>query len=309
MDIRELKLPCEQCGKSHPYKFDFDKITNEQKSGQEPLVTGFHCPTTAWMYRVFNFAVDTRARILNNESLKEAHTNIVDGLRKEWGPHQFASKLQRFKNLNLSFLGIPEEYYNLLWDVVSSYCCGRFYPAMTSAGALGERILNRLIIKTRDYFKTYSQYKKIHRKNSFDQWDVPIQILTDWKIIDSSVSIAFSNLKKFRNDSIHYNDGYDFEVNSHVAVALLAEIIDKQFNYERRTDLFFVFDVPGEIFLRSDRLNDPFVKEFVIPHCALITPFCEPTAIPPFLGKNVPQKPLSDQEFIQIRRAKKLKKS
>jgi len=302
MDNRKLLLPCESCGKTHPYEIDFDSLTAGQKGGVEPLISNFICPDSAWMYRVLNFAIDTRARILNNASIKDAHSNIVDGLRSDWGAHRFDDKLKRFKDLDLSFLGIPEEYYNLLWDVVSSYCCGRFYPAMTSAGALGERILNRLLIKTRAYFKSSNDYKKIYRKDSFENWDEPIRILNDWQIIDSNVVTAFKSLKKFRNDSIHYSNGYNFEANSHDAVAALSEIIDKQFNYERRTDLFWVFDVPGEIFVRSEKVEDPFVKEFVIPNCALISPLCEPTATPPVKGKDVPQKPLTDEDFLRIRR-------
>lgn len=111
-------------------------------------------------------------------------------------------------------------------------------------------------------------------------------------------------MKTFRNDSIHYNIGYDFKANAHNAVVALAEIIDGQFNYEKRKDLFWVFHVLGEIFLKSEKIDDPFVKEIVLPHCALITPYSEPTADPPVRGKNTPLKPLSDEEFMNFRKMK-----
>ncbi|MHC4145399.1 MAG: hypothetical protein ACYSWW_25095 [Planctomycetota bacterium] len=286
---------------------DFDALSERQCKGIDPVLSNFICPDVARMYRVFNFALDTRARILNNDAIKNSHESIIKGLKDEWGEFEFPKKLKRFKGLDLSFLGIPEEYYNLLWDVVSSYCCGRFYPAMTSAGALGERILNRLIIKTRDYHKTSPHYKKIYRKSSFDQWGKPISILKEWGVISPDVAKSFNRLKKFRNDSIHYSDGYEFETNSHDAVAALAEIIDGQFNYEKRQDLFWVFHVPGEILLKSEKVDEPFVKEFVLPHCALITPYCEPTADPPVRGRNTPLKPLSDEEFMRLRKTKDAK--
>ena len=67
-------------------------------------------------------------------------------------------------------------------------------------------------------------------------------------------------LKEYRNYSIHYNEGYDFEFNSHDSIKTLAQIIDLQFNYMNRKDLFWIFDVPGEIWLNSTKLNYPFVK-------------------------------------------------
>lgn len=302
MDSRKLDLPCVKCGSSHSFEIDFDTLNDLQKAGKEPIVSQFYCPDSAWMYRVFNFSLDTRVGFLNNDSIKETHSDIISGLERDWGVSNFAGKLERFKKLNLSLMGIPEEYSNLLWDVVSSYCCGRYYSTMTSAGALGERILNRLIIKTRDYFKTSPHYKKLYRKSSFDQWELPIQALSEWGMIDEDLSEAFQQLKQFRNDSIHYNSRYDFELNSHDALVALAKIIDQQFNYIRRKDLLWVFDVPGEILVRSEKEDDPFVREFILPHCALITPYCEPTANPPVSAKNVPRKPLTDEQFIELRK-------
>lgn len=172
---------------------------------------------------------------------------------------------------------------------------------MTSAGALGERILNRLVIKLRVYYKSSKHYKKIWKKKSFDQWDYPVKVLLDWGVITERVSELFLKLKKYRNDSIHYNSNYDFEANSHDAIKLLAQIIDRQFNYINRKDLFWVFNVPGEIWLRSEVSSNPFIIEFVLPHCVLLGPSCEPTATPPIQTLNFPLKPLADEDFLKMR--------
>lgn len=300
-DIRIRKSNCDRCGKTHEIEVDFSKLTKGQLAGREPIMTDFRCPDIALMYRVLNFNLDTRVKTFHVPEFKQEQEKLALYFRNEWGNKDFDAKLQRYINLNLSFLGIPEEYYNLIWPVVSSYCCGLYYPAMTSCGALGERILNRLLLKTRDYFKSSEHYKKIYRKQSFDQWDNIIKILKEWKVISNDVADLFTKLKTYRNDSIHYNLGYDFEKNSHDALKLLAQIIDKLFNYINRTDLFWVFDIPGEIWLKSAVINNPFVKEFVLPHCLPLTPFCEPTAKPPIKGRNAPVKPLTDEEFIKIR--------
>lgn len=297
-------LNCDRCGQNHEVEIDLSKLTKGQLEGREPVLTNFICPDIALMYRVISFNLDTRVTIFKSPTLKKEQESLSNQLKGEWGEFDFEKKLHRYIDLDLAFLGIPEEYYKLLWPVVSAYCCGLFYPAMTSAGSLGERILNRLILKTRTHFKSSVYYKKIWNKDSFDQWDSTLKILKEWQIISDTVEDHFLELKQYRNDSIHYNDGYDFDANSHKAVKTLAKIIDLQFNYTQRKDLFWVFDVPGEIWLRNKMVDDPFVKEFIIPHCGLMSPFDEPFANPPIKGKNVPLKPLSDEEFIEIRKSK-----
>lgn len=74
-------------------------------------------------------------------------------------------------------------------------------------------------------------------------------------------------LRTLRNDSVHYVPGYDFEAGSTEAVTLLMALLDSLFSALNRTDVFRVFEIPGEIWVRADRENDPFVKEFVLPCC------------------------------------------
>ena len=46
-------------------------------------------------------------------------------------------------------------------------------------------------------------------------------------------------------------------------IAVIAEI----FGVINRRDIFLVFDVPGEVWMRSSAEATPFVKEFVLQHC------------------------------------------
>lgn len=299
-DIRIQKYNCARCGGVHNLEIDYSKLAEGQKLGKEPLMD-FNCPDVALMYRVTSFAIDTRVAFLKESKTNLENDSLKQAFKEEWGIKDFDKKLDRYIELDLAFFGIVDEYYDLLSPVVSSYCCGLFYPAMTSCGALGERILNRLILKTRDYFKSSPHYKKIYRKKSFDQWDGIVEILLDWNVISNEVAGLFLKLKSYRNDSIHYNNDYDFEKNAHDALKIFASIIDKLFNYVNRKDLFWVFDVPGEIWLRSSVLDQPFVKEFVLSHCLPLTPYCEPFATPPIKGTNAPVKPITDKEFMEIR--------
>jgi hypothetical protein len=305
MDLRSQILECKICGQAHRIDIDFDLLTPEQLSGSFPVLTNFICENVARMYRVFGFALDTRVTLLSQMGEEQSKT-LSESLLDQWGSRNFEDKLLRFKRLNLSFIGIPDEYYTLLREIVDVYCCGHFYPAMTSAGALGERILNRLLIKTRGHFKTSKYYKEIYKKQSFDNWDKPILVLRDRGIISADVAESFEKLKIHRNDSIHYNEGYDFEENAHLAITELARIVDLQFNYIKRIDLFWVFNVPGEIWLRSTQAENPFVKEFVIPHCARLSAYCEASSKGIIEGIVAPLAPLADEAFINARKAKKL---
>jgi hypothetical protein len=304
MNMKKLTYDCSRCSKRHEVEIDHDKLTKEQLQGDEPILDKLLCPNLAVMYRVTSVSFDLIANSLKEGCLLQEFT--TEELKKELGEFNFASKLDRFKKLELVLLGIPDEYYDLLRPIVFSYYCGYFYPAMTGAGALGERILNRLIIKTRKYFKSSLHYKKVYSKKSFDQWDIPIEVLKDWAIISNDVGTAFSKLKQYRNDSIHYKEGYDFESNAYNAIKALTDIIDMQFNFISRKDLFWVFDVPGEIWLKNEVINNPFVKEFVIPSCTLLTPLDEPFSDPPVMAPaaSIPLN-LTDEEFIKLRNSRK----
>ena len=66
----------------------------------------------------------------------------------------------------------------------------RNYPALTGACALGERILNYLILNLRDDFHSTPEYKQVYRKDSFDQWDAPINALASWGVLLPEVAVS-----------------------------------------------------------------------------------------------------------------------
>jgi uncharacterized protein YutE (UPF0331/DUF86 family) len=300
MEEKKIKLNCDAYGKEHVVKKSELDFTDDNGTFYSV------CPDVARMYQVVNYYVDTRSNILRHEQMdKKTKTEIVEGLKDDFGSQDFQEKLDRYIDLEFSLLGIPEEYPGLLNQIISAYSSGYYYPAITASGALGERILNRLILKTRDYFKSDSEYKKIHNKKSFDNWDKTISFLERNGVILSEVAKLFKQLEKYRNDSIHYNDGYNFKENSKLAVKNILEIIDKQFNYINRKDLFWVFNVPGEIFVKSEVIDKPFIKEFVLDKCEYITPYHKRESDTFVLNKVAPLAPLSDEEFIKLRKQNK----
>ncbi|CAK2074747.1 DUF4145 domain-containing protein [Vibrio crassostreae] len=301
MNNKVIKHECQICNGIHEFTIDLDMLSERQVTGVEPLPEGLvYCTEIAFMYKVSSMAIDKTVKNIANEELRKS---LIAHYTHDWGERRIETKINRLIELNVSFLGIPEEYYNLFYQVKTAHCCERSFAAMTSAGALGERILNRLIINTRDYYKSSPHYKKLYKKSSFDQWEKPLDALEAWGIITSDVKSLFLELKTLRNEAVHYNEGYDFANNSLKTVRLLSEIIISIFDYETRKDLFWVYDAPGEILVRSSVLNDPFVIEFVLPHCQKISPFC----VPQKTVLNFPRAPISDETFINLRNNKEEK--
>lgn len=297
----EVLCECSICGGEHIIKKKRCELSDDQLKGIEPFAN-IWCPNVTWMYRALSFNFDTRANILRLEGVEKSQEPLKNSLKSDWGSNNFDKKLKRFMDLDFAYLGLPEEYFDLLQPIVSAYCCGYYYPSIAATGALGERILNRLILKTRDYFKESQHYRKVYNKQSFNDWVPVINILKEWGIISEAIAEKFMELKKYRNDSIHYNADYNFEENTREAIKILAEIINLQFNYLERKDLFWLFYIPGEIWVKSTVVDQPFVKEFVLPNCLKLTPYCEPTSTPRKRGESVPTGKLTDIEFLELRK-------
>lgn len=302
MEKVTIEINCTTCHKKHKIR-----ITKKAREGKEPFK--FACPDVTRLYRLITFFIDGRRGIFDDlKDIKNAHVkNMQKEIKKHlilmFGEHEFSKKFKRWKSINPPCLYIIEEYVDKLNITIDAYSCGYFYPAMTSACALGERILNRLLLKTKKHFKSNQFYKKVYNKDSFNDWDFMIKVLADWKILNKELVDIFAKLKEFRNDSIHYNENYNFKKNTLIAINYLIEAINNLFGVMKRTDIFWIFNVPGEIWLKSEAENLPFVKEFIISHCY------QAHAIHQIDEKNnkiledgAHVGPLSDLEFIELRK-------
>ena|ERR1017187_961928 len=135
-------------------------------------------------------------------------------------------------------------------------------------------MLNYLILALREFYKGTPQYKKVYSKESFADWDIAIDTLHDWNVLQRDVITAFKQLKSIRNDTIHFNPETDQNDRSLALTAILtlARIIDGQFS-AFGTHSWFIENTPGTSFLKKAVENDPFIKAIYIPNCALVGPF------------------------------------
>jgi hypothetical protein len=144
-------------------------------------------------YRVLAYDFDARATNLKMEiqdSWEErikarwntTQESIKEGLIAEYGTISAFKKIENFIELDASPISLIAFHNKFLRQVRSAYVIGSYYAALTGACALGERILNHLVLRLRDYFKATDEYKKVYRKDSFDNWDLAINTLEAWGV-------------------------------------------------------------------------------------------------------------------------------
>jgi len=269
-------------------------------------------------YRLFDFDLDSRAAILgievkdswdekNKELFLKNKKLVEDSLILEFGVRDRKIKLRNFKELGPKPLSIVAFHNKFFEQIRKSFIVGSYYPALTGACALGERILNYLIISLRDNFKQTLEYKKVHDKQSLDNWDEAIEILESWQVLLPEVALQFKHLKKIRNrEAIHFNietERKDRETALR-AIKILSEIIGGQFAFFGRQP-WFIEDTKGEFFIKKEWENKPFIKSVYIPNCRLVGPFYKIEIVG---GKfkviderQYDDKEINDNDFVKMR--------
>ena len=121
---------------------------------------------------------------------------------------------------------------NFFGQIRRAFIIGSYYPALTAVCSLGERVLNHIIINVRDFYKFTKEYKRVHRKQSFDNRDLLIDTLESREILLPNVVNKFRDLKTFRNNSIHFKKYIDSNDRECALEAILCfqEIIKHQFS-------------------------------------------------------------------------------
>jgi hypothetical protein len=113
----------------------------------------------------------------------------------------------------------------------------------------------------------------VYRKDSFDDWNVPIDTLSSWGVLLPDAVIAFQELAGLRNRTIHFHVDTDQRdrVLALDAVKLLDKIIDTQFGFFGQQP-WFIPNVPGASYIKRAAEQEPFVKRVYIPNAHLVGP-------------------------------------
>lgn len=235
-------------------------------------------------YRVMNFSFDSRATILSTEIKEEWEEQVklqwrqnkqavVEGFIHIYGANEYEDKIKNFTSFGpipFSIVAFHNKFFSQIRD---SFVLGSYYPALTAACSLGERILNHLILILRDDYKNTSHYKEVYSKKSFDNWDKMITPLSDWNVLLPEVVEKFNELKYLRNYSIHFNPDTDTQDKEYAqsAIDILKRIIEQQFGVGGLPIRpWFINSIPGAFYVSKESEDLPFVKRIILPNCDLV---------------------------------------
>ncbi len=268
-------------------------------------------------YRPLNYDFDTRAHILRTainpdwepvvrETWENNRTGVIAGIAHEFGEHNLEQKLRDFSDCGDVPLSVIS-FHNLAFrQIRDSFVAGAYYPALTGACALGERILNHLILGLRDQFKATPEYKKVHRKDSFDDWSTAVSVLSGWRVLRPEVTTAFDRLRELRHRSIHFDPSTVVEARERAvaALALLLDIVHRQFG--AFGDHPWFCSVPGVVFIKKSFEANPFIRLVYLPNCVLVGPNHRlrnrPGASGFIVDDDIPyeEREISDDEFLRL---------
>lgn len=266
-------------------------------------------------YRVVQFDFDTRATILSLEpgpawepkvveNHKANQESIREGLLQQFGPIAGERKIENYTELGpkpFSVLAFHNRFFSQIRD---AFVVGSYYPALTGACALGERILNHLIRSLRDEFQHTPEYRKVYRKDSFDNWPLAISTLDAWEVLLPDAHEAFGELIGVRNRALHFNP--DTDTNDRAlaleAIELIRRIIVAQFAAMGPRP-WFIPGSRGETFIAKEWESKPFVKVVYLPNCLHVGPEHRCVQVQPFKVSDVeyPDVEVSDAEFLELR--------
>jgi hypothetical protein len=283
-------------------------------------------PNDGWRrYTPIAHSFDTRANALSTEiqddwepqvqeQWRAIHAGIRESIIHEYGAADFEGKIDSFVDLGAapwSVLGLHDVH---LKQVRDAFVSKDYYPALVGASSLGERILNHLVLALRDDYSGHEATRHVAKQASIDDWKRCVKALSGWGVFDDETGRDYLALMRMRHGAIHYRselDSGDAREAALEAVKLLCSLVERVFNSIGAGGHYFGGPI-GRAYVRLDSESDPFVRKFILPACALVSPryrFLPNTGTPsgldayddPELGKG--KTPLTDSEFAEPERA------
>jgi hypothetical protein len=150
----------------------------------------------------------------------------------ELGDADGERKLENYRAMGPAPWSVVFEHTALLRQVRSSFAHGDFYPTLVSACALGERLLNQLVLTLRaDYVNHPSTTKKVRSGSTSTNWKSLIDVLHGWGVLDDEIAEIYLELKDLRHTAIHFDPALSAAGREPALAALLAlqQIVERVF--------------------------------------------------------------------------------
>lgn len=249
---------------------------------------------------------------MGRECEGHAPTNPVKYYRSpkgEYGEVRAERKIQNFIDLSPKPISVIAFHNAFFSQVRNAFVVGSYYPALTGACALGERILNHLILALREDYRSSPEYRRVYRKDSFDDWTLAIDTLVAWDVLLPNAASDFRELMKKRHEAIHFHPETDQNAKEIAlnAIICLQKIIGEQF-FGLGPQPWFITSIPGEIYIKREWEHRPFIKIVYLNNGLLVGPRQKIESMHPRVHvadldyeKEGPEIP--DDNFSQLRKA------
>ena len=227
---------------------------------------------------------DTRARVLSwkikdwwepkvKELWHKNKTQIKESLLAQFGPIGGYEKIHNFIDLGAEPFSIVAFHNKFFRQVRRAFVIGAYYPALTATCALGERVLNHLVLSLRDSYRATPEYKHIHNKKSFDKWDLAIDTLESWGVLLPDTASKYRQLKDIRNNSLHFRPDVDRNDRTLAleSIRTFSEIVSNQFACIGPLP-WFIPEIRGASFIKKSWESNPFIEKVYLPNCHLVGP-------------------------------------
>ncbi len=269
-------------------------------------------------YRILSFDFDSRSHSLDpvqdhwDENVKKQHEErrerTIRSISEQYGNVNLESKVINFKDLKSKPFSVAAFHNKFLEQIRNSFVIGGYYPSLTGACALGERILNHMVILLREYRKHTPEYKNLYRKKSFDYWPSVIDALESWGDLLPEAAKKFRDLNEKRNSAIHFNPETDYKDRNFAleAIHLIQDIVSIQFSAFGIQPWYFC--VPGEMYIKKEWENHPLVKHIFVPNAVLVGYKHRIESIIPKVVVNdqfeYEETEISDSEYVELRKSR-----
>lgn len=240
------------------------------------------------------------------ESHRLNHQRMIEQLTLQYGERWIEEKLENLRDIGGTPLSIVAYHNRFYRQAREAFIVGAYFPALTAACALGERILNHLVLELRDEYQDQPEYSEFATIKSCSNWGTMIRALESWEVLRPEAATEFRALMRIRHSSLHFNPKVvekDREMGL-IALKHLDKIITIQFAAFGSNPWFI--DVPGVAFIRKDWEEHPFIRHVYLPKCGKVGPHHWIADLDHVNGiwrvedeGNYEDREITDEEFIQ----------
>jgi hypothetical protein len=196
---------------------------------------------------------------------------MVDHLRHLHGEANLGVAVQNSIDLGSDPWSTIGWHIGLWLQVRHAFITGAYYPAAVAAGALGERILNHLLLDLAADCATDADRRELERDKS-PTYGAALNILRRWKVLEADTVRHFTRLQRIRNRLVHFDPRLydDLRGRSLEAVTTLRDAIDSQFGVlvQRR----LIPNTPGVLYAKKSVETEPFFRRYMKPVALHVSP-------------------------------------